>query len=679
MNRIYIVISILLFISPSLGFSATYYVSTTGNNSNSGSQVSPWLTIGHAENVVQAGDTVFIEGGTYAERVWMNVSGNAVDGYISFIGIGNVIMQGNSNLDQAFATNSSSYIHIENITVQDYHREGVAFYGSSSNQLSHIRLINLNVLNSGISYGVWDHGIQLQHVNYFLVNGCYTYNSQGNNIYVYECQYGAVTHSIANGPTNATYRDDSDGITIQNSKYVRVAHCTANYNYEDGIDIGGHGGSDIAHINVYDCITNYNLDDGLCFSVTNGSEFDGYDITFARCLSANNVNSGLICYQQPDDVKIIHNTIVGNKWGLNIRDENPQNFKIKNNIIAFQQNYNFATNDIDPSVFELTHTNWFNQVPPSPYNGNSTQNLDPLFAQQAGSNLELTLESPCIDFGTALTQTTSSGSGTTISVEYSKYFSDGYGIISGDTIIVGNQTAVITSIPDDQTIIVDQAITWSNNDPVNFAYAGLAPDIGWHEYVDQTCQNCSDIQIWAAGSSGEEHIQLELCGSIVNEWFNIGGDFSAGNFVELRYTHNGQISFNDIKILFPDGSESSTGIDMNIRIDKIALNGVFKETEDSSVLKDGAYDGACTTGYYNTERLYCPGYFWYGWKCIPDMMHPHHLVGNGNYQVSNNIQSQAIVEQTSSVYYRANEIELSEKFEVELGAVFIGEIEPCIN
>lgn len=671
----------LLFISclsiPVLGFTAEYYVSNSGNNSNTGSQNSPWLTINHAKNNVQAGDTIFIEAGTYQESVWMNVSGNAADGYISFIGLGNVVMQGDPSLDQAFATNSSSYIHIENITIKDYHREGIAFYGSSSSQMSHVNLIKLNVLNSGISYGVWDHGIQLQHVDYFLVDQCYTYNNQGNNIYVNECEHGAVTHSIANGPTTGTYRDDSDGITIQNSKYIRVAHCVANYNFEDGIDIGGNAGSDIAHINVYNCITNNNFDDGLCFSVTNGSEFDGYDVTFAKNVSANNAGSGLICYQQPDDVKIIHNTVVGNTWGLNIRDENPQNFKIKNNIFAFQQNHNFATNDISPNVFELTHTNWYNQVPPSPYDGSSYQNQNPLFAQQAGSNFELTTGSPCIDFGTALTQATSSGTGTTISVDYSRYFCDGYGVIGGDTITVGDKTVVITSIPDDQTIIIDQSISWSSSDPINFRYSGAGPDIGWNEYVDDSCHNCNDLQVWAAGSTGEEHIQLELCGTIVTEWFNVGGDFSAGNFVELTYSHNSQISFNDIKILFPDGGDSSLGEDMNIRIDKIALNGVVKETEESDVLKDGAYNGACASGYYNTERLYCRGYLWFGWKCIPDMIHDHHLVGRGSYQVSNTLQSQAIVEQTESVLYQANEIELREKFEVELGAVFSGTIEPC--
>lgn len=677
MERIYWLFFLSSMLIPTTSLSTVYYVSNSGNNSNDGSEASPWLTINHAEDNVEAGDTVYIMAGVYEESVWMSASGNSTDGYISFIGLGFVQMQGNPNLDQAFATSNSSYIHIENITILDYHREGIAFYGSSSNPMSHVKLIQLNVLNSGISYGVWDHGIQVQYVNQFLIDKCYTYNNQGNNIYVNNCQYGAVMHSTANGPTNGVYRDDSDGITVQNSKYIRVAHCIANNNFEDGIDIGGNSGMDVAHISVYNCIANNNLDDGLCFSVTNGSEFDGYDVTFAKCLAVGNVSSGLICYQQPDDVKIIHNTIVGNKWGLNIRNENPQNFKIKNNIFAFQQNHNFATNNIDPSIFEMTHTNWYNQVPPNPYEGDGIQNENPMFAQQAGANFELTEASPCIDFGTALTETASAGTGTLIPVEYAGYFCDGFGVVTGDTIRVGNQTVTIISIPNNQTIIVDQPISWNAGDPINFNYSGLAADLGWHEYIDESCNDCTEIQIWAAGSTGEELIQLDVCGTIVTEWQNVGGDFSGGSFVELNYTHPSAVSLQDIKLIFPDGRESSIGEDMNIRVDKIALNGVSKETEDMDVMKDGAYNGACASGFYNTERLYCSGYIWYGWKCTPEMIHQHHLVGTGNYQVADKIESQAIVSNAEDVQYRADEIVLRNKFEVELGAVFQGTIEPC--
>jgi hypothetical protein len=55
----------------------TYYVSTTGSDSNSGTLSQPFLTINHAAQVAQAGDTVIIRGGTYRETVTPANSGTS--------------------------------------------------------------------------------------------------------------------------------------------------------------------------------------------------------------------------------------------------------------------------------------------------------------------------------------------------------------------------------------------------------------------------------------------------------------------------------------------------------------------------------------------------------------------------------------------------------------------------
>lgn len=46
---------------------ATYYVATTGNNSNSGTSSSPWRTVAYAVSKMVAGDTTYVRGGTYNE------------------------------------------------------------------------------------------------------------------------------------------------------------------------------------------------------------------------------------------------------------------------------------------------------------------------------------------------------------------------------------------------------------------------------------------------------------------------------------------------------------------------------------------------------------------------------------------------------------------------------------
>jgi Right handed beta helix region/Pel9A-like, right handed beta helix region len=53
----------------------TYYVAPTGDDAQPGTLDRPWRTIQKAANTVEAGSTVYVRGGVYAEKVIMNVSG----------------------------------------------------------------------------------------------------------------------------------------------------------------------------------------------------------------------------------------------------------------------------------------------------------------------------------------------------------------------------------------------------------------------------------------------------------------------------------------------------------------------------------------------------------------------------------------------------------------------------
>jgi hypothetical protein len=63
---------------------SSFYVATTGNDSNPGTQAAPWRTIQHAADSARAGSTVNIRGGIYEELVTLNASGNASEGFITF-------------------------------------------------------------------------------------------------------------------------------------------------------------------------------------------------------------------------------------------------------------------------------------------------------------------------------------------------------------------------------------------------------------------------------------------------------------------------------------------------------------------------------------------------------------------------------------------------------------------
>jgi len=111
----------------------------------------------------------------------------------------------------------------------------------------------------------------------------------------------------------------------------------------------------------------------------------------------------------------------------------------------------------------------------------------------------LSENSPSIDFGFALTQTVSSGSGNTIPVEYAGYFYDGFGLsdenlILGDSIQIGERSVQILEISSGQnTITVSENIEWEEGDAVSFLFSGSAPDLGWKEYGESTVGLQGDV------------------------------------------------------------------------------------------------------------------------------------------------------------------------------------------
>lgn len=58
---------LLTFAANGTAWAATYYVSTSGSDSNPGTQAAPFRTIAHAVDKMVAGDTTYVKGGVYRE------------------------------------------------------------------------------------------------------------------------------------------------------------------------------------------------------------------------------------------------------------------------------------------------------------------------------------------------------------------------------------------------------------------------------------------------------------------------------------------------------------------------------------------------------------------------------------------------------------------------------------
>ena len=148
---------VVLFVCVSGSFGQShpsFYVSTTGADSNPGTQTAPWRTIQHAADTVRAGSTVNVRGGVYQELVIIKASGNATDGFITFrsypgetavLDAEHFAPDGRSAI---WTIHNKSYVRIEGFEIRNYrtaeHRLvplGISVMGAGS----HIELLKNNV------------------------------------------------------------------------------------------------------------------------------------------------------------------------------------------------------------------------------------------------------------------------------------------------------------------------------------------------------------------------------------------------------------------------------------------------------------------------------------------------------------------------------------------------------
>jgi hypothetical protein len=133
---------------------SSFYVSTTGSDSNPGTEAAPWRTVQHAADVARAGSAVNVRGGVYEELVSIKASGNASDGFItirSYPGETAVLDATHftpSGRQGVLTIHNQSYVRIEGLEIRNFHTAehrlaplGIDVMGAGS----HIELLKNNV------------------------------------------------------------------------------------------------------------------------------------------------------------------------------------------------------------------------------------------------------------------------------------------------------------------------------------------------------------------------------------------------------------------------------------------------------------------------------------------------------------------------------------------------------
>lgn len=141
-----------------------FFVSTLGNDANPGTDPAlAWRHIQHAFNAATPGSNVTVLAGRYNEKLVLNVSGNATDGFITFQAQGKVIISG-KKLPGAdvISINNRNYVKIVGFEIRDNLKvnNGSAIRLTEANSFIEIRNNKIQKITGVSAMGITVYGTE---------------------------------------------------------------------------------------------------------------------------------------------------------------------------------------------------------------------------------------------------------------------------------------------------------------------------------------------------------------------------------------------------------------------------------------------------------------------------------------------------------------------------------------
>lgn len=389
----------------------TFYVSTSGNDTNVGSEILPWLTIQHAANMAIAGDTVLIKSGIYNERVEFQNSGSNISPIV-------------------FRNYQNDTVTVDGTGITWWSWNGLL----DISNLSYIVIDGINI-SKALSYG----GIWIENSSHITIKNCYTYNSYSSGISCWGSEFVTIDACEVELACNG---GEQECISIESSNNIIVSNCEVHHNGTgenggEGIDVK-NGSHDVQvyrnivhHINerigvyadAWDSHT-YNIDfyQNLVYNCGNNgmvvqSEMGGLIeyINFYNNIVYNNKWDGIavgsvtasssVSSTPVHHIKIINNTLYQNGdylggWGFGILVNNPNaiDIIIRNNICS-ENSAQIGIQQIDNSAVVDHNLLYGSNTASGALTGNDSILENPLFVDVTSFNFYLQNPSPAIDNG----------------------------------------------------------------------------------------------------------------------------------------------------------------------------------------------------------------------------------------------------------------------------------------
>lgn len=304
---------IFLCISISKLIASDYYLSPSGNDTNSGTFAAPWKTFSKAVSVIGAGDHLYLRGGNYAERLILNgKSGTsqapivirAYESEIVVIDGGSLTVPGGGRQGLVALVNCS-HLRIENLEITNYVTSnasntpvGILIEGSGSGlavkdcKVHHIWQSSTNIAANG--FGIAVYGTSMTPIDGLLLDGNEVYNLRTG-----QSESVVINGNVINFTVSNNHVHDCNNI---------------------GIDFIGYEGSAPAEV---DRARNGVCQDNLVHGID--SRFNpGYGGNFSS--GGGDGSAAGIYVDGGKDILIARNRVYGCNFGIELASENASGF-----------------------------------------------------------------------------------------------------------------------------------------------------------------------------------------------------------------------------------------------------------------------------------------------------------------------------------------------------------------
>ncbi len=390
---------------------AVYFVSPEGDDSNPGTEGSPWRTVQHAAELLLPGQTVYIRAGTYAERVRPRHSGMTGQyiTYAAYPGESPVIDGGSLTLrgDQAalFEIRRRGYIRVTGLRIINAasrpNTNGILVYESHHIAVENNSTVNTrssgigvwgsrNVVVSGNEIvsacrGRWQESLTVAGTDTFEVKNNLVHDTGKEGIDAKDgSKHGKIHGNVVyNVQEVGIYIDAWDKTTFDIKVYGNVVHDVKN----DGIAVASEMGGKLSNVRIYNNVV-YNSGAVGITITRNGAEDRPHPMR---------------------DISIVNNTVWNNGrgWGGGISIDNPDalDVLVRNNIVSRNESFQLSRSpDVAKRNATIDHNlihGYRGDLEDGEIYGANPVKGNPRFVNALSGNFHLRESSPAIDRGGA--------------------------------------------------------------------------------------------------------------------------------------------------------------------------------------------------------------------------------------------------------------------------------------